>query len=81
MKITFENDNNVIVYVLEMIISYARENKYIFLAQSIWRISSIIGFQADLVSYIDKLRINLPAPEDRYIIQNKEITASAHPCN
>jgi len=64
-----------------MVIAYARINQHIFLAHSVWWISSIIGLQAELVSYIDKLRINLPAPEARNVIPNKETTASGHPCN
>ena len=81
MTISFKNDNDVIVYALEKVIAYARINQHIFLAQSAWWISSIIGLQAELVSYIDKLRINIPAPEARYVIPNKETIASAHPCN
>jgi len=81
MIITFGNDNDIIVYALEKIISCARENQYIFLAQSIGWISSIIGLQAELVTYINKLWINLPAPKARNVIPNKETTASAHPCN
>jgi hypothetical protein len=57
MTITFESDNDVIVYTLEKIISYARTNQYIFLAQSIWWISSIIGFQQELILFIDNLKI------------------------
>jgi len=53
--ITFENGNVVIVYALEKIISYTRENQYIFLAQSIWWIASIIGLQQGLVIHIDNL--------------------------
>jgi len=56
MTITFENDNDVIVYGLEKIISYARENQYIFLMQSIWWIASIIGLQQGLVIHIDNLK-------------------------
>jgi len=56
MSITFENNNDIIVYALEKIISSARENQYIFLAQSIWWISSIIGLQQGLVTYIDNLK-------------------------
>jgi len=56
MTITFENDNDVIVYGLEKIISYARENQYIFLAQSIWWIASIIDLQQGLVIHIDNLK-------------------------
>jgi hypothetical protein len=53
MTITFENENDIIIYALEKIISYARVNHYIFLAQSIWWISSLIGLQQRLVIHID----------------------------
>jgi len=56
MTFTFENDNDVIVYALEKIISYARNNQYIFLARSVWWISSIIGLQQGLIIHIDNLR-------------------------
>jgi hypothetical protein len=56
MTITFENDNDIIVYALKRIISYAGNNQYIFLAQSVWWISSIIGLQQGLVIHIDNLR-------------------------
>jgi len=56
MTITFENDNDVIVYGLEKIISYARENQYIFLAQSVWWIASVIGLQQGLIIHIDNLK-------------------------
>ena len=56
MTITFENDNDVIVYALEKIISYARNHQHIFLAQSIWWISAIIGLQEGLVIHIDNLK-------------------------
>jgi len=56
MTITFENDRDIMVYALGNIISYARVNQYIFLAQTIWWISSIIGLQQRLVDHIDKLR-------------------------
>jgi len=56
MPITFNINNDVIVYALENIISYARDNQYIFLAQSIWWISSIIRLQKALVDCIDNLK-------------------------
>jgi hypothetical protein len=59
MTTTFESDQDVIIYALEKIISFARDNQYIFLAQSIWWISSIIGLQQELVIHIDKLRGNV----------------------
>jgi hypothetical protein len=56
MTITFESDKDVIIYALEKIISYARNNQYIFLAQSVWWISSIIGLQEGLFIHIDNLK-------------------------
>jgi len=57
VTVTFENDDQVLVYALEKIISFARHTHYIFLAESIWLISSIIGLHQELVIQIDKLKI------------------------
>jgi hypothetical protein len=57
MTITFETYNHLIVYALEKIISYARDNQSIFLAQSIWWISSIIGLKPGVITDIDNLQI------------------------
>jgi hypothetical protein len=59
MTVTFENDPDIIVYALEKIISYARNNQYIFQAQSIWWISSIIRLQQELIIHIDNLKTRL----------------------
>jgi hypothetical protein len=56
MTITFQTDNDLIVYALEKILSYAREYQYIFLAENVWWISSIIGLQERLVIHIDTLK-------------------------
>jgi hypothetical protein len=56
MTITLKSDKDVIIYALEKIIFYARNNQYIFLAQSVWWISSIIGLQDELVIHIDNLK-------------------------
>jgi hypothetical protein len=55
MTITFENDNDIIVYALENVISYARRNQQVFLAQCIWWLASIIGLEQGLLIHIDKL--------------------------
>jgi len=55
MTSTFENDNDVIVYALETVIDYTRKNQYIFVAQSVWWIASIIGLTEELVTHIDTL--------------------------
>jgi hypothetical protein len=56
MTISFKNDSDNLVYALEMIIAFAKGNQYIFLAQSVWWISSVIGLQAELIIHIDNLR-------------------------
>jgi len=57
MTTTFSNDNDIILYTLERIIAYSRDNQYIFLAQKIWWISSIISLQQRLIVHIDNLKI------------------------
>jgi len=56
MPITFENDNNVIGYALECVITYARRTQQIFVAQCVWWLASIFGLERELVSHIDKLQ-------------------------
>jgi hypothetical protein len=56
MTITFENDNDVIVYALEKVISYARKTQQIFVAQCVWWLASIIGLEQGLANYIDNIQ-------------------------
>jgi hypothetical protein len=81
MTITFESDKDVIVYALEKIISFARTNKYIFLAQSVWWISSIIGLQEGLVIFIDNLTIrsNIGNPEVGTASSEQQPSSSGYP--
>jgi len=65
MTLTFESDHDVIVYAFEKIIFYARHNRYIFLAQSIWWISSIIGLQQRLIIHIDNLKVRNEVSQTR----------------
>jgi len=53
MTITFENDNDIIIYTLEKIISYARRTQQIFVAHCIWWLASLIGLKQGLVVHID----------------------------
>jgi hypothetical protein len=55
MTITFKNDNDVIVYALETVISYARRTQQIFVAQRVWWLASIIGLEEALVTHVDIL--------------------------
>jgi len=57
MTITFENESDIIVYALEKIISYARKHQYIFVAQSVWWIASVISLSEELGMHIDNLRV------------------------
>jgi len=56
MTISFENDNDVIVYALEMVISFGRNNQYIFVAQGVWWLAWILGLEQELVIHIDNFR-------------------------
>jgi hypothetical protein len=60
MTITFESDKDVIVYALEMIVSFAKEKQYLFVANCAWWIAGIIGLDSGLVIYIDNLRSRQP---------------------
>jgi len=55
MTITFTNDSNVIVYALEMIVSFPRENQCHFVANCAWWIAGVIGLDSGLTRYIDSL--------------------------
>jgi len=79
MTITFENNNDVIVYALEKIVPYPRDNQYIFLAQSVWWISSIIQLQQELVVHIDNLRIRSEVPAQRDIVRALEVEVCVAP--
>jgi hypothetical protein len=56
MTITFENNNDVIICAFEKVISYARKNQQIFVAQCVWWLASIIGLEQGLVIHIDNLQ-------------------------
>jgi hypothetical protein len=56
MTISFESDNDVIVYTLERIISSARKTQQIFVAQCVWWLASVIGLESGLTIHIDNLR-------------------------
>jgi len=64
MTITFENDTDIIIYALEKLISYAKDNQYIFVAQCVWSLSSIIGLEQGPVSHIDDIRKRKNVTED-----------------
>ena len=56
MTITFRSDNEVIIYSLERIISYARNYQYIFVAQIAWWLVSVLSLKQGLITHIYTLR-------------------------
>jgi hypothetical protein len=56
MTITFKNDNDVIVYAFEKVISNARKNQQIFVAHCVWWLASIFGLEQGLVIHTDNLQ-------------------------
>jgi hypothetical protein len=58
MTITFESESDVIVYAVERIVAFARENQYLFVANCVWWLASIIGLEQGLINHIDNLRKN-----------------------
>ena len=60
MTITFDNDTDVIDYALEKIVSFARENQYLFVANCVWWIAGIIGLDNRLINHIDNLVLKTP---------------------
>jgi len=86
MTITFKNDNDIIVYALEKIICYARDNCYLFVAQSVWWIASVIGLSKGLATHIDNLRIrskasHLLSEEDRLSPKKDSPAKTLKPCD
>jgi len=73
MTITFEDNNDVIEYALEKVISYARGTQQIFVAHCVWWLALIIGLEQGLVNYID----NLQRREDAATSEN--YSAVVHP--
>jgi hypothetical protein len=53
MTLTFECDKDVIVYALEKIIVFAKENQYLFVANCVWWIAGVIGLDSSLTTFID----------------------------
>ena len=73
MTLTFENDNDVIVYALERIISYARRNQQIFVAQCVWWLASIVGLEEGLVIHINNLRKRADIVSQELLGNSREI--------
>jgi hypothetical protein len=57
MARTFEKGCHLIIYTFEKMITHVRNSQYIFLAQSVLWIASVLGLQLGSVIHIDNLRI------------------------
>jgi len=84
MTITFENDNHVIIYALEKIISYARRTQQVFVAQCVWWLASIIGLEPGLVNRIDNLNGRTvdtanPLPNPDHIPERRNASGKENP--
>jgi hypothetical protein len=60
MTISFEHDSDVIIYALNTITIFGRENQYLFVANCIWWIAGIIGLDTELTIHIDNLYTRRP---------------------
>jgi hypothetical protein len=81
MSITFETDNDVIIYALDQVISDARNTQYICLPQSVRWICSIIGLQQGVFIHIDnvKRRSDIGNPDVRLESPKHSSFADVHP--
>jgi hypothetical protein len=65
VTITFENDNDVVVYTLEKVIPFARRTQQIILAQCVWWIAWVIGLEPGLKIHIDNLASREPTDQEQ----------------
>jgi len=66
MPVTFNNNNEIIVYALECVIAHARRTQQIFVAHCVWWLAAIIGLEQGLVSHIDRLQdVRNPSPSEQ----------------
>lgn len=73
MTITLANYNDTIIYAFKKILSFARNNYYIFLARFVWWIPITIGLFQGLTIYIENLQIQ------SNIITNDNFEDSSNP--
>jgi hypothetical protein len=70
MTITFENESDVIIFAFEKVISFARENRYLFVANCVWWISGVLNLQQGLINHIDNLEAR------KAVVYNRAISAT-----
>jgi hypothetical protein len=80
MTLTFENDNDVIVYTFEKIIAFARREQYLFVANCVWWIAGVIGLDQGLITFIDNLESRKEIVDIRAISETpRDIARSVSP--
>ena len=77
MTISLENDNHVIVYAMEKVISYARSTQQMIVAQCGRWLASIIGLEPGLIIHIDNLRERLIITTTPWDIQEEQSLSSS----
>jgi hypothetical protein len=82
MTITFENDNDVIIYSFEKIIAFARNHQYLFVANCVWWIAGVLGLESGLTTYIDNLESRKAIVRNRVISETpRDIARGVSPEN
>jgi hypothetical protein len=76
MTITFEMDADIIVYALKKIISFARENQYLFVGNCAWWIAGITGLDSGLTIFIDNLETRKRVGQYRISTTPRDIVRS-----
>jgi hypothetical protein len=76
MTITFEKVNDVIVYALEKVISYAWRTQQLFVAYCVWWLASIVGLEQGIVSYIDNRRAQEEKPITHQPLEAREVSST-----
>jgi hypothetical protein len=80
MTITFTNDSDVIVYTFKKVLSYARRNQQIIVAQRIWWLASIIGLDRGLIIPIDNLHLREEIDESDCRNESKLLNDTSTSC-
>jgi hypothetical protein len=76
MTVTFDSDSDIIVYALEKIISFARENQFLFVANCAWWIARIIGLDSGLTIFIVYLETRKQIGSNKLSTTPKDIARS-----
>ena len=88
MTISFKSDSDVIIYRLKKIIAFSQSQGYIFVAQCVWWLASIIGLEPGLIIHIDNHRARKSVslrttasvvPREDIVSQAEDYPSQVHP--